>query len=133
MEAGEVRRWLLRLRHDLVKQAAWRARDLRDLGVAPSAEDAAALRRGVLELRDLDGREATATAVWRQHREELEALPGAASLAKEPLDAFAAVVAALEKTALATGRTPEGAGILMRAVLPLEAAFDELARALGGT
>jgi hypothetical protein len=117
-------RWLARLRHDLVKQALWRARDLRDLDGEPGDADLAALRRGLLDLRDLDGKPASALEVWRAFRAEVEAPERRA-----PLDAFERAVAEAEHAVRALDG-PHALPAALAKVLHLEGALATLARAL---
>lgn len=117
-----MRRWLAQVRHDLIKHAAWRARDLlalRDLGAAATAADLEALRRGVLDLPDEEGAPVGALARWRQLRGD--APEGADEAA---LGDFEAAVAAAEVAVRG------GDGEALAAVLALEDAFTALARRL---
>ena len=117
-----MRRWLARVHHDLIKHALWRARDLRDMGAAPTDRDLAALRRDLLMLPGADGEPVPASALFRDLRAEIE---GAAPPdVWDALDAFAAAVAAAE-AAVAEARA--GA---VGTVLTLEGAFADLARRL---
>src|SRR4051812_1660541 len=120
--------WLGRVRHDLVKPACWRARDLRDAGGAATESDVIALRRGLLELVDADGERATARAVWRAFRDELEAT-SVDALAIDALDRFERAVVAAEERARSSTRASEiGAAVdrVVEAVLALDAAFQQL-------
>src|SRR5947208_2858357 len=126
-----MQRWLARLRHDLIKQAAWRARDLRDLGdlrQPPRPTDLDALRRGLLELRDGEGRPVTATDLWRAFRAELP--PNTDTGHAAALDAFADAVASAEAAVRDLPARPGGWSAALASVLQLERAFDELARVL---
>ena len=107
-----VHTFLARVRHDLVKRLVWPARDRRELGGAPAP--------GELEvaLVDDEGRPTTAAVLWDGLRQL--APPGASPAA---LAAFGRAV----EGAVAAGRAGDLDG-----VLALEAAFDELARALRG-
>lgn len=113
--------WLARLRHDLVKQVVWRARDLRDLQQAPTRADLLALRRGVLALRDDEGRAQSALALWQALRDEALGYPAAA------LDAFGAAVAAVQEAAQG-----EDAARLLATALALEDAFLALSAPRAG-
>ncbi len=118
--------WLSRLRHDLVKRAVWPARDLRDAPGEPGPADLLRLRRGLLELRDEDGRALTATALWERLRAQAPAVPAAA------LDAFGG---ALREAEGAVSSLPGRAGswrAALDAVLRIEPAFANLARTLEG-
>jgi hypothetical protein len=118
--------WLSRLRHDLVKRAVWPARDLRDASGEPGPADLMQLRRGLLDLRDEDGRALTATDLWKRLRAEAPALPAAA------LDAFGG---ALREAEGAVSNLPGGPGswrAALDAVLRIEPAFAKLARTLEG-
>jgi len=118
--------WLTRLRHDLVKRAVWPARDLRDASREPGPADLLQLRRGLLDLRDEDGRAVTATLLWERLRTEAPALPAAA------LDAFGG---ALRDAEGAVSSLPGPAGswrAALDAVLWIEPAFANLARTLEG-
>ncbi len=104
--------WLSRLRHDLVKRAVW--------------ADLLRLRRGLLELRDEDGRALTATALWERLRAQAPAVRAAA------LDAFGG---ALREAESAVSSLPGRAGswrAALDAVLRIEPAFANLARTLEG-
>src|SRR5256885_1753796 len=100
-----MKRWLGRVHHDLIKHALWRARDLRDLGAAPSAGDLAALRRGLLEVPGSDGEPVTASALFFELRAELEG-PEAFN---DALDDFARAVAAAEAAVAELPARPERA------------------------
>ncbi len=118
--------WLSRLRHDLVKRAVWSARDLRDAPGEPAPADLLQLRRGLLELRDEDGRTLTANDLWERLRAEAPAVPAAA------LDAFGG---ALREAEGAVSSLPGQAGrwrAALDAVLRIEPAFANLARTLEG-
>ena len=108
-EEVETARWLARVRHDLVKRLVWPARDRRDAGGAPLPGEL------VAQLVDDEGAPTTAPALW-------------AALKTDGPDAPA--VAHFE-TALARASAAAAAGEI-DGVLALEAAFDELARALKG-
>lgn len=128
MSNAAWKEWLGRLRHDLVKPAGWRARDLRDLGAPPDGADRAALRRGLLDLRDGEGNPATATGVWRALREEIEDEAGPDE--RDALDTFEAVVRAAEETARAADDSPEAGARIAACALALDPAFEALSRAL---
>lgn len=127
-DAAEWKRWLGRVRHDLVKPAGWRARDLRDTGAPPDATDRAALRRGLLDLRDAEGNAATASGVWRALREEIEAEAGGPQRAA--LDAFESIVRDAEEAARAVDETVESGARAVASALALDPAFEALTRAL---
>src|SRR4051812_41327723 len=108
----EMDPWVKTLRHDLVKRAVWPARDLRETG----GRDVAALRRGLFDLTDGEGRAADALALWRQLRAEAPAgvdLSGFEAALQRAVDAL---------------ETPWPGPL--DAVLALEAQFDHLARAV---
>jgi hypothetical protein len=109
--------WLQTLRHDLVKRAVWPARDLRDSG----ARDAAALRRGLTELTDESGEKIAAIALWDRLRADAPA--GSAAACAEFDAALQRATAALD------GPWADA----LAAVLALEDAFAELARAVDDT
>ncbi|HEY3356842.1 MAG TPA: hypothetical protein VGQ83_26560 [Polyangia bacterium] len=112
--------WLRRLRHDLMKPLVWVARDLRELGAAPSAADLAQLGRDFAGLHDPAGEPVTARDLFARYRAEAPA-----ALAAPALAAFAR---ALDEAAAAVAAGPPAAALA--AVLRLEPAFDELARLL---
>lgn len=118
--------WLARLRHDLVKYAVWRARDLDEAGAAPSPGDLGALRRSLFELRDHEGQSASATGLFCRMREEIDAPPGL-------LDAFAKTLKEAESAVRALDRRPESWRDAVDATLRIESAFETLARALKRT
>src|SRR5436309_3450432 len=106
--------WVKMLRHDLVKRAVWPARDLRDLG----GRDIGALRRGMFELTDDEGRPVSAETLWKQVRAQAPAgVDGA-------LDDFEA---ALGRAIRALDSAWPGP---LDAVLELEHRFEHLARAV---
>ena len=105
--------WLAALRHDLVKRALWPARDLRDSG----SRDVAALRRGLFELTDAEGRPVSALELWTRVRPSAPC-PAAACDGFE--GALRGAVAALEQPWPAP----------LDAVLALESAFADLARSM---
>ena len=105
--------WLRDLRHDLVKRAVWPARDLRDSG----ERDVAALRRGLLELSDAEGRPVTALRLF-------EGMRANAPCPQDACDAFARALQAAVNALDSTWPTP------LHAVLGLEDAFSALARSL---
>jgi hypothetical protein len=105
--------WLRALRHDLVKRAVWPARDLRDSG----ERDAEALRRGLMQLCDAEGRPITAEALFERMRQ-------GAPCPTPACDAFAAAL----QTAVSALDLPWPAPLA--AVLALEDAFSTLARSL---
>jgi len=115
--------WLARLRHDLVKYAVWRARDLRDLRANPSPADLAALRSSVLDLRDAQGERVSATELFRRMRGETGAPADA-------LDAFARVLLEAEAAVGALELRPQSWPAAVEAVLRIESAFESLARTL---
>ena len=104
--------WLKTLRHDLVKRAVWPARDLRETG----GRDVAALRRGLFDLTDDEGRPVDALALWKQLR--------AQAPAGVDLDDFEQ---ALRRAVHALEEPWPGP---LEAVLSLETRFDHLARAV---
>ena len=105
--------WLRAVRHDLVKRAVWPARDLRDSGET----DVAALRRGLMQLRDAEGAPITATALFERMRQGTPC-PAAAC------DAFARAL----QDAVTALDLPWPAP--REAVLALEEAFSALERSL---
>lgn len=117
--------WLSRLRHDLVKRAVWAARDLRESAREPSAADIAQLRAGLLDLRDAEGAPVRALQLWEEMRREAPPLPAAA------LDSFGEAVAQAERSVAALADRMQSWPQAVQAVLEIEAAFAELARALG--
>jgi|SRR5450432_860127 hypothetical protein len=104
--------WLATVRHDLLKRAVWPARDLLALG----QRDPEALKEGLLQLTDDEGREVTALQLFAQLR--LTAPEGSG------LDAFES---ALRKAVTALEQ-PWPAPL--HAVLALEPAFEALARSV---
>jgi hypothetical protein len=113
MEIG-MHPWLKTLRHDLVKRAVWPARDLRDTG----GQDLSALRRGLFELTDDEGRPVDARGLWAQLRAQAPAGLDPA------LDDFEA---ALKRAVNALESAWPGP---LQAVLELETRFEALARAV---
>jgi hypothetical protein len=105
----ETARWLARLRHDLIKRLVWPARDRRDAGGVPLPGEL------VATLVDDEGEATTAPALWAALKAEGPAAP-AVGLFEAALDRANAAAAAGE----------------IDGVLALEAAFDDLARALKG-
>ena len=106
--------WLKQLRHDLVKRAVWPARDLRETG----GTDVAALRRGLFELTDDEGRRVDALGLWKQLRAQAPA-------GVEPaLDDFEAALKRAVKALESAWPWP------LEAVLELEQRFELLARAV---
>src|SRR5579871_1466121 len=105
----ETDRWLARVRHDLVKRLVWPARDRRDVGGLPAPGEL------VARLIDDEGATASAASLWASLRAEGPQAP-----------AVARFDAALER-AVAAAAAGDVDG-----VLALEAAFDDLARALKG-
>jgi len=108
-----VHPWLRDLRHDLVKRAVWPARDLRDSG----EQDVSALRRGLMELTDHEGRPVDAVRLFAQMRQR-------APCPAEACDAFAAALQQAVKALDLPWPAP------LHAVLGLEDAFSALARSL---
>lgn len=118
--------FLARLRHDLLKQALWCARDLetlRQAGQPTVAADRRALRRSLLELVDSEGRAATALMVWRELRGESSA-PAAA------LDDFERAVVAAETAVQELANSDAELSQALVAVRQLEEAFSRLAQHL---
>ena len=105
--------WLRDLRHDLVKRAVWPARDLRDSG----EQDLPALRRGLMELADAEGKPVTALLLFQRMRAGAPCPPAAC-------DAFARALQTAVNALDSTWPAP------LHAVLGLEDAFSELARSL---
>src|SRR5947209_8322803 len=117
--------WLRRLQHDLVKRAVWPARDLRDKTAAPSAADLRALRSGLHDLIDAEGKPIDARSLWEQLR---ELAPADAPLAA--LDRFGAALAAAQTEVASLDGDPGRCGGALQALLAVEAAFDGLARSM---
>ena len=115
--------WLARLKHDLVKQVVWRARDLRDLGQHATPADMAALGRALLELRDGEGRAVDAVGLWDAFMGDPDAPPRQASI-----DDFGRAVRSAQDAVVA--QAPEAPEVVMSKVLDLETAFDAMNRAL---
>jgi hypothetical protein len=109
--------WLKALRHDLLKRAVWPARDLRDMG----GRDVASLRRGLYELTDPEGASVSAEALWARMRSD--APKGCARACDAFEKALRHAVGALE----APWPAP------LDAILALETAFADLARAVDAT
>lgn len=105
--------WLRDLRHDLVKRAVWPARDLRDSG----ERDVAALRRGLTDLTDREGRPATALRLF-------EAMRAASPCPPAACDAFAQALQEAVDALDSAWPAP------LHGVLRLEDAFAALARSL---
>jgi hypothetical protein len=112
--------WARRLRHDIVKQAVWAARDLRSLGGPPSEGDVAALRRGLYDLRDEEGAAVTARSLWERMRRE-------APRNTPELDRFSE---AIEEAYAAVDSLPAGFAAAVSALLRIEERFEEVARSL---
>jgi hypothetical protein len=119
-----VHPWLSRLRHDLVKRAVWPARDLRDAPREPDPGDLLQLRRGLLDLRDDDGRAMTATGLWDRLRAEAPGLPAGA------LEAFGSAIRQAEGAVSGLPADARSWPAAVEAVLRIEHAFAELARTL---
>jgi hypothetical protein len=105
--------WLRALRHDLVKRAVWPARDLRESG----EQDVEALRRGLTQLSDAEGRPITATRLFERMRAD-------APCPAPACDSFAAAL----QVAVDSLDSPWPAPL--HAVLALEDAFSALERSL---
>jgi hypothetical protein len=117
------------VRHDLVKHAAWTARDLAATGRAPTPADHEALRRLLRSLPDEEGRPVGPLAAWFGLVAAEDAPPG---LADTPAFAdFSRAVAAVQD--VADDDSPDTAAADLAAVLALEPAFEALARAVRGT
>jgi|SRR6266446_3265793 len=116
--------WLSRLRHDLVKRAVWPARDLRDAPREPGPADLLQLRRGLLDLRDDDGRALTARDLWERLRRDAPAVPPTA------LDAFGDALLEAERSVSGLGESKGSWRAALDAVLRIEPAFANLARSL---
>jgi hypothetical protein len=115
-----MRRWLLRVRHDLIKHALWQARDLHEAGQAPGPDDLRRLQRALLELPGADGTPGSALKRWRELTAELGPLPPAA---QEALADFAQAIAAAQAAV-------QGPAPALDAVLGLEPAFQALSQRL---
>ena len=121
--------WLARVRHDLLKHAAWRARDLREAmtqGLLARGADVAALRSGLLALPDEEGRPVGAVMVWRGLRSQLD--PADTKDIKAALEGFDAAVVEAEAKIRALSDEASGAAAACEAVLALDEAFDRMAR-----
>jgi len=105
--------WLRALQHDLVKRALWPARDV----VASGEQDVEALRRGLTELCDAEGRPITAERLFERMR-------AAAPCPARACDAFAASLHAAVASLDSSWPAP------LQAVLALEDAFSALVRSL---
>ena len=105
--------WLRALRHDLVKRAVWPARDLRESG----EEDVEALRRGLTQLCDAEGRPIPAVALFERMRRD-------APCPASACDAFARVLQDAVSALDSPWPRP------LHAVLALEDAFSALERSL---
>ena len=112
--------WARRLHHDIVKRAAWVARDLRSLGGRPSESDVQALRRGLHDLRDEEGATVTARSLWERMRRE-------APRNTPELERFSE---AIEEAHAAVDALPADFGAAISALLRIEERFQELARSL---
>ena len=117
--------WLSRLRHDLVRRALWTARDLRDLKLAPSPDDVKALRAGLRELSDPEGRPIDACALFALLLEE--APP---ELRGSSAEGFAAVLQAATAAVDEAAKNHACALAALQAVLQVEPAFEGLARSM---
>src|SRR5271170_3628033 len=85
--------WLARLRHDLVKRAAWPARDLCEIlesGSPPLPPDLRALRMGLFELHAVDGSRCDARVLWAALL--LDAPPELLERERGALDEFGAAI-----------------------------------------
>lgn len=123
--------WLQKVRHDLVKRAAWAARDLRDglpEGRQPGEAEARALRAGLLELRDGEGATVRAGALFARLRAEAPA--GLPAAALDELQRRVAVAEALVQ-APALETDPAALQRAAEAALEVESAFVLLVRAHG--
>jgi hypothetical protein len=148
--------WLARLRHDLVKRAAWPARDLCELlesGSPALPPDLRALRAGLFELHAADGSRCDARALWAALL--LEAPKELLARERSSLDEFAAAIeaamaavdravpqalgAAAARGARAACKTAAGAApkaepskrvfdAAIESVLALQRLFDQLAQ-----
>jgi hypothetical protein len=105
--SAELRAWLARVQHDLVKRLLWPARDRRDLG--------GPLRPGELcvELVDEEGQPVSAAQLWRSLRDQAPATAD---------DALAEFAIAIDR-AVAAAACDDLAG-----VLALEGAWQALAQ-----
>lgn len=121
--------WLSRLRHDLLKYALWRARDLRDLGRPARPEELRALGRGLLDLRDGEGRSVTALGLWRGLLAEA---PPEIACQHAALGAFEEAVRRAEGAARGLAEGSQDPAAVLDAALALAGAFAELARQLEG-
>ena len=106
--------WLKRVKHDLLKRVLWPARDLRDAGV----QDVKALKRGFRDLIDEEGAPIAALPLWERLRAAAPPGTGAAC------DAFQAALERAEQGLDQPWPAP------LQAILALEPAFEELARAV---
>jgi hypothetical protein len=124
----DLKAWIARVRHDLLKQAVWRVRDLGDLGREPTASDRAALARGLVDLRDGEGNPASASALWRQLRDELPATP--TPEIEERLGAIDRLVGDAEDLARRLDGEPRLWSAVAERVGELAAAFESTAHEL---
>src|SRR5687767_11968843 len=93
-----MERWLARVRHDLLKHAAWSARDLRaalEQGTPPRASDVGGLQRALLQLPDADGEPAGALVAWRMLRDDIDIDEEQRPAMAPALDRFEAALSAL--------------------------------------
>jgi hypothetical protein len=104
--------WLAAVRHDLLKRVVWPARDQRDL----QQRDLEALRRGLRELTDDEGRRVTAVALFQKLRQS------APDPAHAACDEFARALQRAEAALEEPWPAP------LDQILALEPAFAALAR-----
>src|SRR5438132_760072 len=98
--------WLARLRHDVIKQAVWRARDLRDAKQAPSRADLDALRRALTALATVDdeglAQRTTALSLFQlSFRKEIEEAGSPDPRTRRALDEFAEAIRVAESAVCA--------------------------------
>ena len=122
--------WLKRLRHDLVKRAVWTARDLREMGTAPTSEGLRALRSGLRVLVDPEGHAIDARSLWALLRADAPPEVLADPAVRAAAEAFSAALDAADLAVASLDDSPARAGEALETVLRLEPAFEELARSM---
>ena len=128
--------WVAKVRHDLEKRAVWTARDLREAGAiaaAPRASDLRALRAGLRELHDPEGKPIAATDLWTLLLDEAPAGALRHAEVARAVQAFGAALAAADAAVERLAHSsdgPKGWPEAVEAVLRIETAFESLARAM---
>ena len=121
--------WLKQVRHDLVKRVVWTARDLRETGAPPTPADVRALRAGLRELVDPEGRPIDARSLWALLR--ADAPPeAAAEPAFAAAEAFSAALDAADAALASLDAGPARAAAALETILKVEPAFEGLARSM---